>query len=130
LAGVTGGVAQFLVVRQHERMSNSEPPFWLWLMPVAALIFGFVIYRWHIWRGRSALQQWASTKRFEILESKRCFFCGAFPWWTTSQKQTVFFVTVRDDSGRERSGWLRFGDWLGGGYKHEPDIIWRDTNAA
>jgi hypothetical protein len=111
-------------------MSNSEPPFWFWLMPVAVIIFGFFIHRWHIRRGRSALERWALAKRFEILQSKRCFFCGAFPWWTTTQKQTVFFVTVRDDSGRERSGWLRFGDWLGGGYKDEPDIIWSETNAV
>jgi hypothetical protein len=82
---------------------------------------------------RSVLEQWASSKRFEILHFERCFFCGGFRWWTTSQKQIVFFVTVRDNAGHERSCWVRFGYFMGGGYStKEPDIIWNEqtTNAA
>jgi hypothetical protein len=116
--------------RRTMNAPNTSQVYWGFLAGAGAAAFGFIIYRWHISRGRSALQRWALDKRFEILRSKRCFFCGPFPWWTTSQKQTVFFVTVRDGSGRERSGWLRFGDWLGGGYKDEPDIIWRESNAG
>ena len=123
-------MAQLFSLGSIERMSHSEPPIWFWLLPLGALTVGIVIlFRWPAY-ARSVLHRWASAKRYEVLHFERCFFCGPFPWWTTSQKQMVFFVTIRDDSGRERSGWLRFGSFFGGGYKDEPDIIWSDTNAA
>jgi hypothetical protein len=109
-------------------MKNSEPPLWLlWLLPLIFLTLSVLILRRWPAYARSILHRWAVTKRYEILHFERCFFCGAFPWWTTSQRQMVFFVTVRDDSGRERSGWIRFGSYWGGDYNDEPDIIWGDT---
>jgi hypothetical protein len=110
-----------------KRMNNQPVPDWLYLLPVLALSVGIGILFWHPSRARSVLQRWALAKRYEILKFERCFFCGPFPWWKTSHKQMVFFITIRDDSGQERSGWVKFGDYLGGGYDHEPDIIWRDT---
>src|SRR5664279_982917 len=89
-------------------MSNSEPPIWFWLLPLGALTVGIVIlFRWPAY-ARSVLQQWAAAQRFEVLDSKRSFWCGGFSWWTTSHQRIVFFVRVRDDSGREHSGWVRF----------------------
>jgi hypothetical protein len=127
-------VAQLSTLGSIERMNNSEPPIWFWLLPLAMLTFGLVYLFRRPAFARSVLQRWASSKRYEILRFERCFYCGQFPLWTTSHKQMVFFVTIRDDSGRERSCWLRFGSiWSGGfnaGYKNEPDIIWSDTNAA
>ncbi len=113
-------------------MDNQPSSELLWGVVAGAVALGLlaIIYRWHTSRGRSALQQWASKKRFKVLGFRRCFFSGRFPWWTTSQRQTVFFVTIRDESGRERSGWVRFGDILGGGYSHEPDVVWNETGAA
>jgi hypothetical protein len=113
-------------------MSNQSPNFWLFLIPgaVLAVMVGYLL--WWPSHTLSILQRWASSKRFEILQCERCFLHGGFRWWTTSHKQTVFFVKIRDDSGHERSGWVRFGRFLGGGYKDEPDVIWSDheTNAA
>ena len=100
---------------------------------IAVIVVIVIWYRLAISRWRSAVQQWAAAKRFELLQFQRCFFSGGFRWWTTSHKQIVFFVKVRDDSGRERSGWVRFGRYLGGGLAtKEPDIIWseHETNAA
>ena len=44
----------------------------------------------------------------------------------------VFFVIIRDDSGRVHSGWLRFGNFWGRGHEDEPDIIWKgkDVNGG
>lgn len=75
----------------------------------------------------SILQQWASEKGLEIMQFERCFFCGRFAWWTTSRKQIVFCIKVCDDKLQERSGWVRFGNFLGGGYADsEPDVIWNE----
>jgi hypothetical protein len=98
---------------------------WGFVAGFGAIAFIAVYYRWHIWRARSALQRWTSKKHFELLRFQRCFFSGPFSGWTTSANQTVFFVTLRDDSGCERSGWMRFGDFWGGRFPDEPDIIWR-----
>jgi hypothetical protein len=112
------------------RMSNFDPH-WLLLLPFpVGVTFAIVLLFRRSSHARSGLERWASTKKYVILHFEKCFFCGAFPWWTTSQKQMVYFVTIRDDSGRERSCWLRFGSFWGGGYKDEPDVIWRDANAA
>jgi hypothetical protein len=76
----------------------------------------------------SILQKWAAGQGYEIIQFQRCFFCGAFTWWTTSRKQLVFSITVRDDAFQERTGWIRFGNFFGGGYTdHEPDVIWTES---
>jgi len=114
---------------------SSFDPHWLLLLPLlAGVIFGISYLFRRPAFARLVLQRWASSKQYEIVRFERCFYCGQFPPLTTSHKQMVFFVTIRDGSGRERSCWLRFGSiWSGGfnaGYKDEPDIIWSDTNAA
>jgi hypothetical protein len=114
---------------------SSFDPHWLLLLPFPIGVTFIIVY---LFRrpafALSVLQRWASSKRYEILRYDRCFYCGPFPWWTTSHQQMVFFVTIRDDSGRERSCWLRFGSFCNGGfndgYKDEPDIIWEDAKAV
>jgi hypothetical protein len=117
------------------RMNNSEPPFWLFLLPLVGLTAGIVIlFRWPAY-ARSVLQQWASAKRFEVLDSKQSFWCGGFSWSVTSHQQVVFFVRVRDDLGHERSGWVRFSrptlvQLFTGKYEDEPDVIWSEQRTA
>jgi hypothetical protein len=100
---------------------------------VVMIVLVIVLYRRGISKSRSVLQKWARLKRFELLQFERSFHSGGFRWWTTSQRQIVFFVRVRDDAGHERSGWVRFGYFAGGDYStKEPDVIWNEheTNAA
>ena len=55
-------------------MSNSEPPYWLFLLPLLALTIGTVsLLRWPAY-ARSVLAQWAHAKRYEVLIFERCFF--------------------------------------------------------
>ena len=83
--------------------------FWGFVMAGAIIVFGAGFLVWRPFYARSILQHWAIKKRFEILQFKRCFICGGFNLWTTSYKQIVFYVKVRDDSGRERTCWVKFG---------------------
>jgi hypothetical protein len=107
---------------------------WLFLLPVVAIAIGIGVLVWWPFYARSILRQWASKKHFEILQFKRCFLYGGFSWWTTSYRQMVFFVRVRDDSGHERTGWVKFGRfWWGWEYSSlEPEVVWseHETKAA
>jgi hypothetical protein len=112
-------------------MSNSEPPYLLFLLPFVALAVGVGYLAWWPSYSRSILQRWASAKHFELLQFRRCFLHGGFSWWRTSYKQMVFFVKVRDDSGHERTGWVKFGRFFWGGeYSSlEPEVIWSEHEA-
>jgi hypothetical protein len=111
---------------------NQSPNFWLFLIPAAVLAVMVGYLFWWPSYSRSILLRWASGKHFELLQSKRCFLHGGFSWWTTSYRQIVFFVRVRDDSGRERTGWVKFGRFFWGGeYSSlEPEVIWSDNEVA
>jgi hypothetical protein len=115
-------------------MDSQFTSFWGFIIAGAVVAFGVGILVWWPFYARSILQHWAFGKRFEILQFKRCFLCGGFSWWTTSYKQIVFYVKVRDDSGCKRTGWVKFGRfWWGGEYTtREPEVIWNEheTNAA
>ena len=79
-------------------------------------ISAFMGVHWLFISRRSAdLRCWAAENCLEILSSDKKFMLGAgpFKWSTNSRNQLVFFVRVRDSSGRERSGWVRCGSYLG-----------------
>jgi hypothetical protein len=73
-------------------------------------------YWWFDRRSKVILQKWAEENRFQITAKKQryMFFTGPFRWWTNGKNQIIYFVKVRDKEGRERSGWVRCGGYLGG----------------
>jgi hypothetical protein len=75
-------------------------------------IFIFVTTIWHFSRSRSVLEQWADQSGFEILHSEYRNFARGPYFWTTSKGQTVYYVTVRDNRGHVRTGWVRCGGWF------------------
>ena len=90
---------------------------------MTAVVIGGLIF-WHSFRSRSMLRQWAAEHGFEILRSEyRNIARGPFSW--SSRGQAVYYVTVRDSKGAERSGWVNcgglFGRWL-----EKPEVRWED----
>ena len=85
-----------------------------------------VTMTWHFSRSRSVLEQWANRSGYQILHSEyRNFVRGPF-FWTTSKGQTVYYVTVRDDTGRVRNGWVRCGGMFLGLMTDEAEVRWED----
>ena len=82
---------------------------------------------WHLSRSRSVLEYWANENGFQIVHSEyRTLFRGPF-FWTTSRGQTIYYVTVRDGRGTERSGWVRCGGWFLGLMTDKAEVRWDDT---
>lgn len=82
------------------------------------------IMSWHFSRSHSVLEQWADENGYEILHSEyRHFFRGPF-FWTSSKGQTVYYVSVRVNSGELRSGWVRCGGWFLGLLSNKAEVRW------
>jgi len=82
----------------------------------------YMFYRLGIRERDKTLRQWASDNHFELLHFERCFLTGGFSLLTTSRRQTVYFVRVRDHKSQERSGWVRVGGFWGG---EETEVKWK-----
>jgi hypothetical protein len=93
---------------------------------VAAFVAGSI--QWRISRSRSLLKQWGDENGFDILQSEyRNLFRGPFSL-TTSRGQTVYYVRVRDNEGKEHSGWIRCGGWIMGLVTDKVEVRWEDES--
>jgi len=65
---------------------------------------------------RATLRAWANEGGLQIVgfKKKNLTNRGPFRWATNSPNQSIFHVRVRDREGRERTGWIRCGSYLGG----------------
>jgi hypothetical protein len=83
-----------------------SPSFFL-LVTLGVIAAGIVFFGLlHFFGARRALRRWADFNGFEILDfDLRLFSQGLVKWY-------VYFVRVRDKSGRERSGWVRCRSFL------------------
>jgi hypothetical protein len=96
------------------------------LFVLCAIVILIVGIAWHATRSRSVLDQWADENGFEILHSEyRHMRLGPF-FWTSSKGQTVYYVHVRDQQGRERMGWVRCGGWFLGLMSNKAEVRWDD----
>ncbi len=75
---------------------------------------------------RGVLEHWAEKNGYHILSSEpRSFRRGPF-FWTTSERQEVYYVSVETSQGEVRSGWVRCGGWLWGLFSDYADVRWDD----
>ncbi len=81
---------------------------------------------WHFHRSQTLLERWARESGLRVVSREyRWFFKGPF-FWTSSRGQTVYYVTVEDDAGRRRTGWVRCGGWFLGLLSDHVDVAWED----
>ena len=94
---------------------------------VPVSILGVIlIAAWHFTRSRELLERWAVEHGFTIIHGEyRYLFLGPFSW-SSGRGQTVYNVRVRDDNGRERSGWVRCGSMSFGIISDKTEVIWDD----
>lgn len=76
------------------------------------VLIGVIVTKWHHARAREMLEGWARQSGVQILKAEyRSFFRGPY-FWTSSKGQTVYEVWVRDESGRDRHGYVRCGGYF------------------
>ncbi|MCJ2543689.1 hypothetical protein [Thermostichus vulcanus] len=96
----------------------------LLLLVLAAISFAIWSIFWQQKRSQELLQRWAAEHGYQILSQEvRYWRRGPF-FWTTSRYQWVFYVRVRDSWGRERTGWVRLGDWWWGLWSDRVEDRW------
>ncbi len=65
---------------------------------------------WHWFRSRSLLKKWANENGFELVRmNQKKLYKSPF---VSSRHQEVFHIRVRDNKGRERSGWAKCGGYF------------------
>jgi hypothetical protein len=95
------------------------------------LVIGFVAFAvaaiwWHYSRSSSLLEGWAAKNGYRLISQEyRSVFKGPF-FWTSSEEQTVYYVTVEDRNGQRRSGWVRCGGWFWGLLSDNVEVRWDD----
>jgi hypothetical protein len=91
------------------------------------------VFWWFDRRSKVILQKWADEHGFEITQKKQryMFFTGPFKFWTNSRNQIIYYLTVRDRDGHERSGWARCGSYLGGVFFSDKiEVRWDEHEPA
>jgi hypothetical protein len=101
------------------------------LTPLISIVlvaaFLIMITRWHYRRSAAILQKWADDNGYQIVEKElRHFFKGPF-FFTASKHQTVYRVTVCDEAGQERSGWVVCGGWWLGMWTDHAKVRWDEV---
>jgi hypothetical protein len=78
-----------------------------------ALCWTALSLTWHWFRSRFLLKKWAKEHGFELVRmDQKKLYLSPFPF--PSKHQEIFHIRVRDNKGRERTGWAKCGGfWLG-----------------
>jgi len=76
--------------------------------------------------GSQIVREWALNHRYKLIRCHRCFcFTGPFMLgFLGASRRPIFAVTVADDSGAERCGWVRVGGLLLGVNSHKAEVRW------
>lgn len=100
------------------------------LLVALVAIAVFIGWFWlHLSRAKALLYSWAAESGFQILsfDKRYMFGTGPFKWWTNSRNQIVYYVRVRDRDGRERSAWVRCGNYFGGVlFSKRTEVKWQE----
>ena len=99
---------------------------------IIAVLLAVALYLWSwLWISRAAglLRQWAAQQGYELL---RCDTVLGRPLWAAvlsvgsdAYRPLDFSVTLRDDTGQDRSGSARCGRFVGGAFVADRiEVIW------
>ena len=93
------------------------------LFPLGIVVLVVLSIVWHFGRSSSILEQWANQHGYRILSREYCCIKGPFIW-TSGKDQVVYYVTIEDESGQKRQGWVRCGGLFLGMLSENVDVRW------
>lgn len=95
---------------------------------VVVMIAMYGAYRFHIRSWDARLRGWAHDQGLHLLSFRVASFHEGPERFVRSDLQTAFRIRVCDRSGRQRTGWLLFGDRLNPFVPADEldDVFWDD----
>ena len=94
-----------------------------------ALILGLVplCISWSLTRSQRMLDEWAAESHLKLVSASPCWINRGPFFWTTSNGQMVYRITVASESGESRTGWARCGGFWGGLFVDRVEVRWDDA---
>jgi hypothetical protein len=96
-------------------------------MAVLMLVLFVGSIAWTFSRSQSLIRAWADENGYRLIDYQYRWIARGPFFWTTSKSQTVYRLTVEDERGNVRSGWVRCGSWIGGLWSRRVDVRWDDA---
>jgi acetamidase/formamidase len=91
---------------------------------IVFVVFGIANFVWRTERGGDLLDQWATSNGFSIVSrERRSLVTGPF-FFRKGKGQDVYYVTVQDSDGQQRSGYVRLGGMFMGMLSDQVDVKW------
>jgi hypothetical protein len=75
-------------------------------------------------RAGRLLYEWAARNGYQILESERRRYRKGPFFFTSSNNQTIYRVTIQDAYGNIHHGWVRCGSYQLGSWSNNVDVRW------
>ncbi len=85
---------------------------------VAIGILGILRVIWFS-KGKQVVKQWTEQNGFSII-SMRYQWLRSGPFFFIERNQDLYRITVRDNTGEIRKGWIRTGKW----FSYRPEVKW------
>lgn len=94
----------------------------LLVLALIGVTWGLISRPWH-----RKINKWAEERGFKLIKFKGAkFYEGPSAWLRDSDFREEFHITVEDQQGRIRNGWIVFeSSWGLGPYKYTK-VIWDD----
>ena len=101
------------------------------LIPIAfgALIVGLIPLgiAWSPTRSQRMLDDWAAENHLKLVSATPCWVNRGPFFWTTSNGQMIYRITVVSEDGERTSGWARCGTFCGGLFIDRVEVRWDDV---
>jgi hypothetical protein len=94
------------------------------LILIVVLPLIFLSFAWQKRRSEALINGWARANGLTIVDKESRTFLRGPMFWTTSKGQTVYRITVRDQYGSQRTGWIRCGGRWMGLHSDKVDVRW------
>lgn len=104
---------------------HTQNPYAIYFVAIFVMVFVAAI-SWN--RPRQIIEHWAEQNGFKVIRARQAFFYKGPFTFSYSKGQPVYRVTIEDQNGLPRSGWLRCGSWMMGVFSDVADMRWDGDN--
>lgn len=95
----------------------------VYVLVTLAVVSGvFLLGRYQILKRNEHIEAWAIGQRYQIVEIKRPWLSLGPFLWRTGENDQVYKIELRDQTGQQIAGWLRYRDYFFGNYEIDLEV--------